>query len=156
MDRIYLTREGYEKLTHELEHLKNVKRKEIAKALEYARQLGDLRENSEYSAAKEAFSFNEKRIQELEEKLSRAEIIENLDTCQETIRIGCKVKLVDLSNNEEMEYNLVGPDEANPVDGFISIISPVGKALIGHKENDIVEITIPAGVLKCKVVKISH
>lgn len=156
MERIYLTREGYEKLTHELEHLKNVRRKEIAKALEHARQLGDLRENSDYSAAKEAFSFNEARIQELEERLSRAEIIENLDTCQETVRIGCKVKILDLASNEETKYNLVGPDEANPVEGFISIVSPVGKALLGHKENDTVEISIPAGILKYKIIEISH
>lgn len=156
MERIYLTRDGYEKLTHELEHLKNVTRKEIARALEHARQLGDLRENSDYSAAKEAFSFNEARIQELEERLSRAEIIESLDTCQETVRIGCKVKILDLASNEEIEYNLVGPDEANPLEGFISIISPVGKALLGHKENDIVEAHIPVGVLKYKIVKISH
>jgi transcription elongation factor GreA len=156
MERIYLTREGYEKLSKELEYLKNVKRKEIAKALEHARQLGDLRENSEYSAAKESFSFNEKRIQELEARLSRAEIIENLETCQETVRIGCKVKILDLSTNAEETYSLVGPDEANPSDGFISISSPVGKALLGHKENDTIEISIPAGILKYKIVKISH
>jgi transcription elongation factor GreA len=156
MERIYLTREGYEKLSKELEHLKNIKRREIARALEHARQLGDLRENSEYSAAKEAFSFNEKRIQELEERLSRAEIIESLETCQETVRIGCKVKLVDLSTNTEETYSLVGPDEANPAEGFISITSPVGKTLLGHKENDMVEVSIPAGILKYKVIKISR
>jgi transcription elongation factor GreA len=156
MERIYLTREGYEKLTHELDYLKNVRRKEIANALEHARQLGDLRENSDYSAAKEAFSFNEKRIQELEEKLSRAEIIENLETCQETARIGSKIKLLDLDTNEEIEYNLVGPDEANPLDGFISITSPVGKAILGHKQNETVEITIPAGTLKYKILNITY
>jgi transcription elongation factor GreA len=154
MERIYLTRQGYERLSHELQHLKKVRRKEIAKALEHARQLGDLRENADYSAAKEAFSFNEARIQELEERLSRAEIIESLDTCQETVRIGCKVKILDLTSNEEIEYSLVGPDEASPADGFISIISPVGKAILGHKENDIVEVSIPAGALKYKILKI--
>jgi len=154
MERTYLTREGYEKLMHELEHLKIVKRKELSSAVEHARLLGDLKENAEYDAAKEALAFNEKRIHELENKLSTAEIIEN-KTAINSVCLGAKVKIVDVDSNEEIEYSMVGPDEADPVNGFISINSPVGKALLGHKENDVVEINIPAGTLKYKIVKIS-
>ncbi len=156
MERIYLTQEGYEKLTKELEYLKIVKRKELSAAIEHARLLGDLKENSEYDAAKEASAFNEKRVHELEDKLSRAEIIENLDTASESVCLGAKVKLLDLDSNEEIEYCMVGPDEANPADGFISISSPVGRALLGHKENEEVKIQIPAGILKYKIIKISR
>jgi transcription elongation factor GreA len=154
MERTYLTREGYEKLMHELEYLKLVKRKELSAAVEHARLLGDLKENAEYDAAKEALAFNEKRIHELENKLSTAEIIENKESAS-AVCLGVKVKIVDMDSNEEVEYNMVGPDEADPVNGFISISSPVGKALLGHKENDTVEINIPAGILKYKIVKIS-
>ena len=154
MERTYLTREGYEKLMHELEHLKIVKRKELSSAVEHARLLGDLKENAEYDAAKEALAFNEKRIHELENKLSTAEIIEN-KTAITLVCLGAKVKIVDMDSNEETEYSMVGPDEADPVNGFISINSPVGKSLLGHKENDVVEVSIPAGTLKYKIVKIS-
>jgi transcription elongation factor GreA len=156
MKRIYLTREGYEKLRKELEYLKNVKRKEIAKALEYARSLGDLRENAEYQAAKEAQELNEKKIQELEYKLANAEIIEDLDIPKDEVRIGAKVKLLDLDTNEVEEYTLVSPDEAEPSQGLISVYSPIGKALLGHKVDDIVEIKVPAGILKYKILEITR
>jgi len=154
MDKIYLTRAGYEKLVKELEYLKNVKRKEISAALEHARLLGDLRENSEYDAAKEALLQNEKRIQELEDKLGRAEIIDDVKKPKGIVSISSKVELLDLNTNENIEYTLVSQDEADPLGGFISIDSPVGKVLLGKKEGDIVEIKIPAGVLKYKIVKI--
>ncbi len=156
MERIYLTREGYAKLVEELEYLKNVKRKEISKALEHARQLGDLRENAEYDAAKEALALNEKRIQELEEKLSRVEIIDETKISTEAVYLGCRVRLLDLDTNEELEYTLVGAEEANPQEGLISVSSPVGKALLGHRENEIVQIQIPAGILKYKILRISR
>jgi transcription elongation factor GreA len=155
MERIYLTREGYEKLMQELEHLKNVKRKEFSAAVEHARLLGDLRENAEYNAAKEALAFNEKRIHELEDKLSRAEITDNPSKSVDAICLGTKVKLLDLDDNKEIEYRIVGADEADPVNGLISISSPVGKAVLGHKSGEVIEITIPAGVLKYKIIKIS-
>ncbi|MEI8349792.1 MAG: transcription elongation factor GreA [Candidatus Omnitrophota bacterium] len=155
MERTYLTQEGYDKLVHELEYLKNVKRKEISSAIEHARLLGDLRENAEYSAAKEACAFNEKRIRELEDKMSRAEIIEHIGKAAEGVYLGSKVTLLDVETNERIEYMLVGPDESNPSEGFISVASPVGKALLGHQENDIIEITIPSGLLKYKIVGIS-
>ncbi len=154
MERTYLTREGYEKMMHELEYLKIIKRKELSAAVEHARLLGDLKENAEYDAAKEALAFNEKRIHELENKLSTAEIIENKEAAS-LVCLGVKVKIIDLDSNEEVEYSMVGPDEADPVNGFISINSPVGRTLLGHKENDVVEVAIPAGTLKYKIVKIS-
>lgn len=156
MERIYLTREGYEKLMHELEHLKMVKRKELSAAVGHARLLGDLKENAEYDAAKEALAFNEKRIHELENKLSLAEIIDSNAASVESVCLGVKVKVIDLDNNEETEYSIVGPDEADPVKGFISIASPVGKALLGHKENETIDIKIPAGTLKYKIIKITR
>jgi transcription elongation factor GreA len=156
MEKVYLTQDGYHKLEEELKFLKNVKRREIAKALEHARLLGDLKENAEYSTAKEALSFNEKKVQEIEDKLSRAEIIDNLRTTVDCVCIGTKVTLLDTESNEDVVYSLVGSDEADPANGLISITSPVGKALLGHKEGELVEIEIPAGVLKYKVVKISR
>ena len=153
---IFLTQEGYEKLKAELEHLKNVKRKEIAKALEYARSLGDLSENAEYTAAQEAYASNEKKIAELEEKLTRVRIIDNENISYDKVYIGAKVLLKDLASDEELEYTLVSPEEADFSEGKISVTSPVGKALLGHKVEEIVEIKVPAGVLKYKILKISR
>ena len=153
---MYLTREGYEKLMQELEYLKKVKRKEISVATEHARQLGDLKENAEYHAAKEAMAYNEKRIRELEDKLSRAEIVDATKSPTDAVCVGTKVKLVDAETGEEVEYSLVGAEEADPAEGLISVASPVGKALLGHKVGEIVEITIPAGILKYKIAEISR
>ncbi|MFA5008861.1 MAG: transcription elongation factor GreA [Candidatus Omnitrophota bacterium] len=155
MERVYLSREGYEKLMHELEHLKIVKRKELSAAIEHARLLGDLKENAEYDLAKEASAFNEKRIHDLENKLSRAEIIEEERTAFDAVCLGAKVKLLDLDTSEEIQYTMVGSDEADPANGFISISSPVGKALLGRRKDETVDILIPAGILKYKIIKIS-
>lgn len=153
MEKIYLTREGYERLFKELDYLKNIKRKEISKALEHARLLGDLRENAEYDAAKEALLQNEKRIQELEDKLSRVEIIEDIKK-SDIVSIGSRVRLLDLETNQEIEYTLVSQDEADPANGFISVDSPVARALLTHKEGDTVDIKIPVGILRYKIIKI--
>ncbi len=156
MERVYLTREGYEKLAEELEYLKNVKRREISKSIEHARSLGDLKENAEYHSAKEALAYNEKRVSELEDKLSRAEIIDETKIVNDKAYLGAKLKLKDLETDEELEYTLVGPDEADGLKGFISIASPVGKALLGHAQGEIIEIQVPAGALKYKIVNISR
>jgi transcription elongation factor GreA len=156
MRRVYLTREGYEKLRKELEYLKNVKRREISKTLEYARSLGDLKENAEYQAAKEAQALNEKKIQELEQKLASAEIIDDMDIARDEVRIGAKVKLMDLDTQEEEEYTLVSPEEADPSQGLISVYSPIGKALLGHKKGDVLEIKVPAGTLRYKILDITR
>ncbi len=154
MEKTYLSKDGYDKLVSNLEYLKTTKRREIAKQLDFARSFGDLRENAEYEAAKQALSMNETRIRELEEKLSKAEII-NIDSIQtDKIFIGAKVTLWDLDFEEEVEYELTGTDESDPSKGKISVNSPVAKALLGHSVDDLIEIKVPRGVLKYKVMKI--
>lgn len=154
--RVYLTQDGFHKLQEDLEYLKNTKRREIANALEHARALGDLRENAEYSAAKEALAENERRIHQLEDKLARAEIVSDSNVPTDKAFLGSKVKVLDLDTDQEDEYTLVGADEANPMDGLISVTSPVGKALLGKGIGDEVEIDVPAGTLKYKVISISR
>ncbi len=153
---VYLSREGYEKLRRELEQLKTSKRREISKAIGEARAHGDLSENAEYTYAKEAQGLNEKKIAELEDKLSRAKLIDESVMSKDEILIGAKVKLKDMDSAEELEYSLVAEEEADYSAGKISVTSPVGEALLGHKENDTVNIKIPAGTLRYKVIKISR
>jgi transcription elongation factor GreA len=153
---VYLSHEGYEKLRKELEQLKTTKRREISKAIGEARMHGDLSENAEYTYAKEAQGMNEKKISELEEKLSRANIIDESAMSKDEILIGAKVKLKDLDSGEELEYSLVAEEEADYSACKISVTSPVGEALLGHKVDDTVKIKIPAGTLTYKVIKISR
>ena len=152
----YLTREGYEKLHKELEYLKNVKRKELSKAIGEARAHGDISENAEYEAAKEAQGLNEKRVMELETYLASSQIMDSEAMTSDEVLIGATVKLKDAKSGEELEYMLVAEDEADYSQGKISVTSPVGSALINHKVGDMVEIKVPAGVLKYKVLKISR
>lgn len=156
MKRVHLTREGYEKLSEELHNLKTKKRKDLSKAIEHARSLGDLKENAEYHAAKEAMALNEKRVSELEDKLSRAEILDESTMPTDKAYLGAKVMLKDLDTNGEIEYTLVSTEEADPSADLISISSPVGKSLLGRSVGDDVEIQVPAGILKYKIVKISR
>lgn len=152
----FLTREGCDKLKEELKVLKTVKRKEIADSLEKARQLGDLSENAEYDSAKQSQAINEKRIRELEEKILTARILGNENISSDKAYIGAKLKLVDIDSKEEIDYMLVTEDEADYAGGKISISSPVGKALLGCKVGDIVNIKVPAGALKYKILGISR
>ncbi len=153
---LYLTQDGYEKLIKELEYLKNVRRKELSKEIEKARGYGDLSENAEYDAAKDAQAMNEKRVAELESKLSRARILDNEKITNDEVLIGATVSLKDLDTAEELAYTLVSEEEADYSQGKISISSPVGKGLLNHKAGEEVEIKIPAGVLKYQIVKISR
>jgi len=153
---VYLTREGYEKLRRELEFLQNTKRREISKAIGEARAHGDLSENAEYTYAKEAQGLNEKKVAELQDKLSRAKLIDENAMSKDEILIGAKAKLKDLDSGEELEYVLVSEEEADYSSNKISVTSPVGGALIGLKENDTVKIKVPAGTLRYKVLKISR
>ncbi len=156
MDEIYLTRSGYEKLTKELDFLKREKRKQLSKAIGEARAQGDISENAEYDAAKEAQGLNEKKIAELEYKLAHARIIDDENIPKDEVLIGAKVRLKDLDSQEVLEYTLVSETEADYNEGKISLNSPVGSALLNHKEKDIVEIKVPAGVLKYRILKISR
>lgn len=153
---IYLSKEGYEKLRSELEYLKKVKKKELTKEVGEARAHGDISENAELDAAKEAQGLCMKRIAELEEKLFRVSIIDDMDIPADKAYIGATVKIKDMDTGEELERILVAGEEADPSCGKISIASPVGKGLLGHKEGDVLEISVPAGVLKYKILKISR
>lgn len=155
MDKTYVTAEGLLKLQGELEYLKTTRRREIAKQLDFARSFGDLRENAEYDAAKHALNLNEIRISELELKLSNAQIINRDPSQNDKIFIGAKVKLWDLDYEEEVFYEISGSEESNPSEGKISVNSPVAKALLGHKIDDLIEIKVPRGTLKYKVMEIS-
>ncbi len=156
MGGIYLTKKGYEKLSLELEHLKTVRRRELSKAIGTAREHGDLSENAEYDAAKDAQGYNEKKISELEAKLSQVCIIEDQDIPHGEVLIGATVKLKDLDNQEELEYTLVSEEESDYEQNKISITSPIGLGLLSHKENEEVAIKVPAGILRYKILKISR
>ncbi len=152
---IYMSQEGYEKLVNELENLKTVKRRQLSKAVGEARLQGDLSENAEYDAAREAQGYNEKHIVELEDKLARVRILDK-NIPKDEVLIGATVKLKDMDTLEELEYTLVSELEADYSQNKISISSPVGAGLLGHKENQIAEIKIPAGILRYKIIKISR
>ena len=156
MEDLYLTKAGYHKLIQGLEVLKNEKRRKLSKAIAEARAHGDIGENAEYDAAKEEQALNEKRIAELEEKLSRVRILDNEDIPSDEVFIGARVKITDLISTEELEYILVSAEEADYALGKISIASPIGSALLNHKVGDVVEIKIPAGILRYKIVNISR
>ena len=156
MGEVYLTKKGYEKLCLELEHLKTVRRREISKAIGVAREHGDLSENADYDAAKDAQAHNEKRVSELEGTLSRVRIIEDQDIPHGEVLIGATVKLKDLDTQEELEYTLVSEEESDFQQNKISVTSPIGMGLLSHKENEQVSIKVPAGVLRYQILKISR
>ncbi len=156
MDDVYLTRAGYEKLIEELNFLKSEKRRQLSKAVGEARAHGDISENAEYDAAKDAQGLNEERIIELESKLAMARIIENEDMPSDEVLIGATVTLKDIDTHEVLEYTLVSETEADYTQGKVSINSPVGAALLNHKEKETVEINVPAGVLKYEILKITR
>ena len=156
IDEVYLTREGYEKLKGELEHLEKVKRREISQAIAHARSLGDLSENAEYDSAKNEQARCEARIAHLKAKLSQARLIDADSIPNDQVFIGAKVLLLDMDSQEQFEYMLVSKEEADYDAGKISLESPVGKALLQHKVDDIVEIKVPAGLLKYKILRINR
>jgi len=150
---VYLTRAGYEKLFKELEFLKTTERRRISKAIGEARLQGDLSENAEYDAAKEAQGHCEARIAELEGKLSNVRIIEDQNIPSDKIYIGAIVTVKDLDQDAKETYMLVSPEEADFEHNKLSIFSPVGKGFLGKKPGDEVEITVPAGKLRYKILK---
>jgi transcription elongation factor GreA len=152
-DVSYLTAEGAERLRIELEELKGPKRDELAARLRFAIQQGDLSENADYIQAKEEQGFLEGRILELEDILRNVVIIEKNQTNQSEVNIGSHITVQE-EDYEPETWFLVGPNEADPRNGRISHESPIGKALIGHKPGDLVEVETPAGKLRLKVIKI--
>ena len=151
-----LTYEGLKKYEDELHDLKVVKRKEVAQKIKEAREQGDLSENAEYDAAKDEQRDIEARIEELEKILKNAEVVDEEEVDLDTINIGCKVKILDVEFNEELEYKIVGSTEANSLKGKISNESPVGRALIGHCEGDEVIVETQAGSITYKVLEIQR
>ena len=156
MKPMYLSQEQYQRLTSELDNLKNGDRPKVIAAIAEARSHGDLSENAEYDAAKEKQFLLERKIARLEETLSRARVIREDDTDSTKVRIGSKVTLIDTKTNEEMIYELVPTAEFDSPDlDSISVDSPVGKALVGKEVGDMVEISIPAGVVVYKVLQVN-
>ena len=151
-----LTYAGLKALEDELEHLKVVKRKEVAGKIKEAREQGDLSENAEYDAAKDEQRDIEARIEELEKILKNAEVVVEDEVDLDKINIGCRVRILDLEYSEELEYKIVGSTEANSLKGKISNESPVGKALIGKKIGDVIEVETQVGVLEYKVLEIQR
>lgn len=149
-----LTYEGLKKLEDELEDLKVVRRKEVADKIKEAREQGDLSENAEYDAAKDEQREIEARIEELEKILKNAEVVVEEDVDVDVINIGCKVKVLDIEFDEELELRIVGSTEASSLQGKISNESPVGKALLRHKVGDVVEVETQAGVMEYKILEI--
>ncbi|MBR5116361.1 MAG: transcription elongation factor GreA [Lachnospiraceae bacterium] len=151
-----LTYEGLRQYEEELEELKVVRRQEVAQKIKEARAQGDLSENAEYDAAKDEQRDIEARIEELEKILKNAEVVVEDEVDLGRINIGCKVKVKDLTDNETLEYKIVGSSEANSLQGKISNESPVGKALIGAKKGDTVAVETQAGTFKYKVMGIDR
>lgn len=153
-NEVILTQEGYDKLDEELNYLKTEKRTEIAERIKVARGFGDLSENSEYDEAKTAQSENEQRILELEAKLRNAKIIDSKEIDTKTVQIGNLVKLHDIEFDEEVEYTIVGSTEVNLDENKISNESPIGKALLGRKKGETVDVDAPQGIIKFKILAI--
>ena len=151
-----LTYEGLKKYEDELTHLKVVRRQEVAQKIKEAREQGDLSENAEYDAAKDEQRDIEARIEELEKILKNAEVVDEDEVDLDKISIGCKIRILDIEFNEELEYKIVGSTEANSLKGKISNESPVGKALMGHKVGDKVDVDTQAGVISYKVLEIQR
>ena len=153
--QVLLTDEGLKKLETELEELKGNKRKEIADKIEVARSFGDLSENSEYDEAKNEQAIVEARIAELEATLRNVKILDEDDLTTEMIHVGSKIKVFDKEFDEEVSYQSVGSTEADPMNGRISDESPVGKALLGHKVGDVVDVEVPDGVVTFEILDIA-
>lgn len=151
-----LTYEGLQKYEAELHELKVVKRQEVAQKIKEAREQGDLSENAEYDAARDEQRDIEMRIDELEKILKNAEVVVEDEVDFDKINIGCQIKLLDIEYSEELDYKIVGSTEADSLKGMISNESPVGKALMGHKIGDTVDVETPAGTFSYKVLQIQR
>ena len=151
---VILTQEGYNKLEEELNYLKTEKRTEIAERIKIARGFGDLSENSEYDEAKSAQAENEEKIVELETKIRNAKVIDAKEIDTKTVQIGNTVRLLDVEFNDEIEYTIVGSTEVNLEEKKISNESPIGKALLGRKKGETVDVNAPDGVVQFKILAI--
>lgn len=154
-ETIYLTAEGYKKLKAELDHMRSVERPNISAAIAEARDKGDLSENAEYDAAREAQGMLEMRIAQMEDTLAHARVIDETKIDKNKVQILSKVTLLNHNNNREVVYTIVAEHEANLREGKLAIGTPIAKALLGKKKGDIVEVNVPAGVIKFEILDIS-
>jgi transcription elongation factor GreA len=155
MDKVPMTAEGHSAMMIEVKHLKTVERPRIIKAIEEARSHGDLSENAEYHAAKEQQGWTEARVAELEDKLSRAEIIDISRLSGDIVKFGAKVTLIDEETDEKTAYQIVGEFEADVKKGKISVSSPIARAIIGKKKGDSVEVNTPGGGKSYEIAKVA-
>jgi transcription elongation factor GreA len=151
---VILTPEGFEKLKHEIAYLSNEKRREVADRIRIAREFGDIAENAEYDDAKNEQAMLEARIAKLEEQLLAARVIQKKEVTSDVVSIGSRVRLKDMDANETVEYHIVGSAEANPTQHRLSNESPVGRAILGRKKGEVVEVEAPRGSLKFKILDI--
>lgn len=151
-----MTQEGLQKLENELEYLKIVRRKEVAEKIKEALSFGDISENAEYDEAKNEQADLEKRIAKIENMVRNAVLIDESQVTTDEINVGCRVRLLEMEEDEEMEYMIVGAAEADPFDKKISNESPVGMALIGRKVGEVVDVNVPDGVVKYQVLSIER
>ncbi len=156
MNRVYLTKDGYEKIRTELVRLQTQERPKVIESIKKAREFGDLSENAEYHAAKERQAFLEKRIAGFQEKLTNSEIIDESQIPEGKAYLGATVKLQDKNNGSEIQYKLVSVDEADYEENKISTESPIGKALLGKEVGEVVEIQVPVGTLTYEILDISR
>ncbi len=156
MERVPMTIKGAEAMKAELKHLKSVNRPRIVEAISTARAHGDLSENAEYHAAKEEQGFNEGRIKELEDKLARANVIDTTAIVSERVVFGATVELIDLESGTEVEYQIVGVDEADIDRGTVSITSPIARSLIGKEAGDVAEVQAPGGVREYEIQAVDY
>ena len=155
MEKVPMTAAGYDRLQEELRHLKVVERPAVIKAIAEAREHGDLSENAEYHAARERQSFIEGRVGELEDKISRAEVIDPTKLAGNTVKFGATVTLADEDTDQEMTYQIVGSEESDIKQGFLSITSPLARALIGKAVGDSVEVPTPGGSKMYEIVTLA-
>jgi transcription elongation factor GreA len=154
LKEVILTADGYKKLQQEIDVLRNDKRREVAERIRVAREFGDIAENAEYDDAKNEQAMLEHKIAQLEERLLTARVITKKEISKDSVSVGAHVRLRDMQANKTFEYHIVGSAEANPTENKLSNESPVGKAIIGHKKGDVVEVTAPRGSLKFKILEI--
>jgi transcription elongation factor GreA len=154
METVPMTMEGYRKLEAELHRLKSEERPRIIQQIADAREHGDLSENAEYHAAKDAQGLNEAKVADLEDKLARAEVIDPAKLSGATVKFGATVTLEDEDSGDKVKYKIVGEDEADLRDGKISISSPIARALIGKSKGDSAEVTTPRGARSYEILKV--
>ena len=152
---VRLTQEGLQALENELEHLKTVKRKEVSEKIKVALSFGDLSENSEYDEANNEQAMVEARVNELETILKNVEVVNEDDITTDTVSVGSTVMLKNLKNGREDTYKIVGSTEAAPMKKKISDESPVGKAVLGHKQGETVDVEVPSGIIQYQILEIS-